>query len=186
MVEGVFGHDVVEVHRAVVAGLLLPQRADPLDDLHVVLEVERQAEEREDVAPVLQVQPMSRAGGVRDQHRYLARVPRPDRLGTIQHPRLLEPLQDALSLVGVGVRQQHRHAVGLLDDALQRVQLGVVQLLPDLAAFLEHRPRGDLHQLPKPHRRVGRFDLQRADPGDLDLSEQVFLDRVVRRAHRRR
>ena len=59
LVDGLARDDVVQEHGAIVARLLLPGRADALDDLFVQLEVPPQAEEADDVRPVLKVQPVA-------------------------------------------------------------------------------------------------------------------------------
>ena len=78
------------------------------------------------------------------------------------------------------IGHQHGRAVSLLDNAFQRVQLGIMDVLPLPFLAYVHRAVGDLQQLLRPHGGVGRLDLVLRE-----LREHLRLHRHVQLAHRR-
>ena len=169
-------------HRPIVPGLLLPHRANPLDDLHVLLEAPVEAEERQDVATVGEVQPVPCRRRVRQQQRDLAGVPIHNRLRIgVEDARLGETLAQPGEVALEVVRHQHGHAVGLLHDALQRLQLRVVDFLPRAALVDVEGAVGHLEALGHLDGRVDCLDTELGD-----LRESVALHVLVQRTRRRR
>lgn len=107
---------------------------------------------------------MAGAGGMREQDRNLAGIPIADRLRVmVEHPATREGASQAREVGLEVIGDEHRHTSGFLDDALQRLELGIVNLLPVASVVDIHRAVDEFEASHGASRRVHRFDGVLAD-----------------------
>ena len=129
-------------------GLLLPLAVEAGVGLLVELQRPSEAEPDDDVPTALEVQAVARRGGMRQEEGDGAGVPAVDVVAVLQLHRVIssEPLPDACRLVAEGIEDEDRLSVGRLDDFLQRVELGSVDVVHLLVAVVDG-PAGELQEL---------------------------------------
>ena len=137
-------------------GLRLPDRADPLHDLLIMLQIPPEREKRQDIPPVLEIEPVTRGSRVRKKDRDLSPVPGPDRLRIfVQLPPLGKGLSQPRQIGLPVISDQHRGAPGFFHNALQGLNFCIVQGFPCRGArtvfrLKIDRPRRNLQALDAP------------------------------------